>query len=244
MQKLKCSIIIPARNESTQLAILLHRISQQNFYDFECNIIVDSETDKSSKEVNFIRSIDDRFNLIINGGSPNPAKAINLGISRSISTKIIVCMGDGSDNPDDIPALLQLLDQGVSVACASRYMSGGNQLGGKWLKMKLSKFAGSSFQYFTKVGTCDITNSFKGYSKDFIDSVGINAKYGFELGIEMVAKAHRNNELVAEIPTIWVEKEKKKSHFKIARWAPVYIKWYLYGLGINFGEKHSSLFSR
>lgn len=244
MPKLECSIIIPARNETTELAILLKRISQQNFYDFDCHIIVDSETDKSSRVVNSIRSIDERFNLIISSGSSNPAKAINLGISRSISTKIIVCMGDGSDNPDDIPALLQLLDQGVSVACASRYMLGGNQLGGKWLKMKLSKFAGSSFQYFTKVETCDLTNSFKGYSRDFIDSVGISAKYGFELGIEMVAKAHRTNKLIAEIPTIWVEKQQKKSRFKIARWAPVYIKWYLYGLGINFGEKKSSLFSR
>jgi len=42
-----------------------------------------------------------------------------------------------------------------------------------------------------RVGTHDATNSFKAYSRDFIQQVGIESDAGFEMGIEMVAKARR-----------------------------------------------------
>jgi len=225
-----CSIIIPAKNETVQLNDLLTKILEQKNYDFECFIVVDSIDDQSCKVVRPFQSLDDRFCLLINESSSNPAAAIRFGIGRATKEKIIVIMGDGSDDPGDIPKLLNLLDRGASVACASRYTSGGNQLHAKFIKSTISRFVGLSFHFLTKVGTHDITNSYKGYSKEFLDFVGIESNHGFELGIEMVAKAYRYNKIVAQIPTTWIEKNKQQSNFKIIKWAPIYLKWYLYGL--------------
>ena len=58
-----------------------------------------------------------------------------------------------------------------------------------------------------RVGTRDATNSFKAYSTEFVRQVGIESDAGFEIGIELVAKARRHRLPVAEIPTIWLQRD-------------------------------------
>ena len=61
--------------------------------------------------------------------------------------------------------------------------------------------------------------------------VGIESDAGFELGIELVAKARRRRRPVAEIPTIWLERAQGASNFKVRKWLPRYLRWYLYAFG-------------
>jgi hypothetical protein len=82
------------------------------------------------------------------------------------------------------------------------------------------------------VGTHDATNSFKAYSRKFVERVGIESDAGFELGIELVAKARRLGLPVAELPTIWLDRADGTSNFKAKAWIPRYLHWYLYALGL------------
>ena len=50
---------------------------------------------------------------------------------------------------------------------------------------------GSRCSGSARVGTRDATNSFKAYSVEFVRDVGIESDTGFEIGIELVAKARR-----------------------------------------------------
>jgi hypothetical protein len=110
-------------------------------------------------------------------------------------------------------------------------MSGGQQIGGPMLKSLLSRLAGLSLYWFAGVGTRDATNSFKAYSTSFVRDVGIESDTGFEIGIELVAKARRLRLPVAELPTIWLERAYGTSNFKVARWIPRYLKWYRFAFG-------------
>ena len=56
------------------------------------------------------------------------------------------------------------------------------------------------------MGTWDPTNSFKAYNRAFVDEVGIHSDKGFEVGLELVAKARRLRLPVAEVPTIWLDR--------------------------------------
>jgi dolichol-phosphate mannosyltransferase len=94
-----------------------------------------------------------------------------------------------------------------------------------------SRFAGLSLFWFARVGTRDGTNSFKAYSTDFVRQVGISSDQGFEIGLELVAKARRLRLPVAEIPTIWLQRAYGSSNFKVARWVPHYLRWYRYAFG-------------
>ena len=83
---------------------------------------------------------------------------------------------------------------------------GGQQVGGPFLKRLMSRVAGLSLYWFARVGTRDATNSFKAYDRDFVREVGIESDTGFEIGLELVAKARRHRLPVAELPTIWLDR--------------------------------------
>jgi hypothetical protein len=95
----------------------------------------------------------------------------------------------------------------------------------------LSRWAGRSLHTFARVGTRDATNSFKAYSTDFVRQVGIESRTGFELGLELTAKATRLRRPVAEIPTIWLDRQLGESRFDLGRFLPSYLRWYLHAYG-------------
>ena len=143
----------------------------------------------------------------------------------------VVTMADGCDDARQIDELVRLVERGVAVAAASRYMPGGQQVGGPMLKGLLSRAAGRSLALFARTGTRDATNSFKAYSTEFVRSVGIDSRAGFEIGIELTAKARRLRMPVAEIPTIWLDRQAGVSNFKVAKWIPGYLRWYRFAFG-------------
>jgi hypothetical protein len=140
-------------------------------------------------------------------------------------------MADGSDDPRQIDDLVRLVERGVVVAAASRYMPGGQQVGGPLLKSTMSRLAGRSLAILARVGTRDATNSFKAYSTDFVREVGIDSRAGFEIGLELTAKARRLRRPVAELPTIWLDRSYGASNFKIKEWLPKYLAWYRMAFG-------------
>jgi hypothetical protein len=140
-------------------------------------------------------------------------------------------MADGCDDPAQIDDLVRLVERGVVVASASRYMKSGQQVGGPFFKGLLSKLAGRSLYIFGRVGTNDATNSFKAYSAAFVEAVGIESDAGFEVGLELVSKARRYRQPVAEVPTIWLDRSFGISNFKLAAWIPKYLHWYFHAFG-------------
>ena len=230
---MRCSIVIPAYEESENIIAVLERIQEHVNLDFECLVVVDEDLDSTIPIVNAFTKRDSRFRIVMNSIGQGPAFAIRSGIQESKSSVVVVTMADGSDDPRNIPELVLLIERGVDIACASRYMPTGQQIGAPFLKALLSRYAGKSLYAFARVGTRDSTNSFKAYNKSFLTEVGIESKYGFEMGIELVAKARRFGYLVAEIPTIWIEREMGESRFTLFRWIPKYLKWYLFALRIG-----------
>jgi hypothetical protein len=127
--------------------------------------------------------------------------------------------------------MVRLVERGVVIAAASRYSRGGQQVGGPVVKSLLSRAAGLSLWVLARVGTRDATNSFKAYDVDFVRTVGIASSAGFEIGIELVAKARRARLPVAEVPTIWLERSHGVSNFKIVSWLPHYLGWWRFAFG-------------
>jgi glycosyltransferase involved in cell wall biosynthesis len=163
--------------------------------------------------------------------SRGPAEAIKFGFSKAIAPVVIVTMADGSDDPASIDTLVELIDRGCVIAAASRYMPGGQQIGGPRFKAFLSRSAGRSLKIFAGVTTSDATNSYKAYSRSFVEEVGIESDAGFEIAIELVAKARRLRRPIAEVPTIWLDRDAGRSRFMLKKWIPKYLKWYRFAYG-------------
>ena len=227
----KVSVVVPAYNEGEHITPVLDRIFESVRLQCEVLIVVDSEDDTTVPVVADYACKEPRLRCIVNTYGRGPANAIRFGIDAAAAPVAVVTMADGCDDPRQIDDLARLVDRGVAVAAASRYMPGGQQVGGPWLKGKLSRMAGRSLALFARIGTRDATNSFKAYSTEFVRSVGIDSRAGFEIGIELTAKARRMRLAVAEIPTIWLDRQAGISNFKVAQWIPAYLRWYRFAFG-------------
>jgi len=225
------SVIIPAYEEGEGVVAVLRRLGEAVLLPSEIVVVVDSKDDSTISFVEELALEDKRLRVVVNSYGRGPANAIRFGIDASQAPVVVVTMADGCDDPFQIDQLARLVDRGVVVASASRYARGGQQVGGPWLKSFISRFAGLTLHHLGRVGTRDATNSFKAYSKAFIERVGIESDQGFEIGIELVAKARRFRQPVAEIPTIWLDRAFGTSNFKLVAWLPRYLKWYFYAFG-------------
>ncbi len=225
------SVVIPAYNVGDEVIPVLKRIGSAVTVPCEIVVVVDSPDDTTIPFVAEVTETDTRVRVAINTYGRGPANAIRFGIDQSSAPVVVVTMADGCDDPHQIDVLTRLVERGVVVAAASRYVRGGQQVGGPLLKGQISRMAGLSLYHFARVGTRDATNSFKAYSKAFIEKVGIESDQGFEIGIELVSKARRHRLPVAEIPTIWLDLAMGVSHFKLVAWIPRYLHWYFHAFG-------------
>ena len=227
----RVSVVIPAYNEGQAILPVLDRIFEGVTLPCEVCVVVDMPEDTTIPVVTKYAETEPRLRYLINTYGRGPANAIRYGIDNAATPVAVVTMADGSDDPRQIDALTLLVERGVAVAAASRYMPGGQQIGGPLVKGFLSRSAGRSLRMFTRMGTRDATNSFKAYSTDFVRDVGIDSRAGFEIGIELTAKARRLRRPVAEIPTIWLERDAGLSNFKLVQWIPKYLRWYRFAFG-------------
>ncbi len=160
--------------------------------------------------------------------------AMKSGLRAARAPYVLVTMGDGSDNPDDIDKMYELARAGADVVAGSRYMRGGRQVGGPLLKRSLSRVAGLSLHWLGGIPVHDATSNFRLYSKRLLNQVTIESTGGFELGIELTVKAYRLGMPLAEVPTTWRDRTAGTSRFQLWQWLPRYLKWYRAGIAGRF----------
>jgi glycosyltransferase involved in cell wall biosynthesis len=232
----RVSIVIPVYNEGSQVEPILKRIAASVGFEHEILVVYDDDSDSTLPTLKLLQRDNPSFVPVLNSLGKGPAKAIRSGFLVASAPVVIVTMADGCDDPDQVGDLVKLVERGVVIASASRYVKGGQQVGGPWVKSIVSRLAGKSLFYLARVGTRDATNSFKAYSRQFVNEVQIESEHGFEIGLELVAKARRRRLPVAEIPTIWLDRSFGVSNFKFSRWLPHYIKWYIYAFGAKISK--------
>jgi dolichol-phosphate mannosyltransferase len=227
----RASVIIPARDEAGRVEATLDRLCAALPSGCEVLVVVDDPQDSTRPAVQAYRRRAPQVRCLVSGYGPGPANAIRFGMDAARAAVTVVTMADGSDDPAQLRELISLVEGGAAVASASRYMPGGRQLGGPRLKAALSRSAGLSLQLLARPGTRDATNSYKAYSAAFVRSVGVDSRHGFEVGIELTAKARRRRLPVAEVPTTWHGRDGGQSHFHPVRWLPRYLRWYCFSFG-------------
>jgi dolichol-phosphate mannosyltransferase len=232
------TVIIPAFNEGINIRKTIQDLINLYAETIDVIVVVDFKEDTT---ISFFDEIVDNpktYKIVVQNYGPGPSNAIRFGIDQASTECVLVMMADGSDDVRAISELSNLVSRGVVVACASRYMSGGQQIGGPRFKKFLSRTAGKLVYSLAGVGTHDPTNSFKAYSKAMVQQVGIESRSGFEIGIELVSKAHRLRLPIAEIPTIWLDRTDGNSRFLLARWAPKYLPWFFNCFAPKISKKY------
>jgi len=222
------SIVVPVYNEPDNIGPTLRRIAGEVTTPHEVLVVYDFDADTTVPVVRELQPELPAVRLHRNDIGRGVLNAMKAGIAASEAPLVLITMADGSDEMDRVDEMVQLGRGGAAIVAGSRYMKGGGQVGGPLLKRTLSRVAGLSLHWLAGVPIHDATNNFKLYRRDFLDSVTIESTGGFELALELTAKASRASLPMAEVPTTWRDRSAGESQFQLRAWLPRYLRWYLH----------------
>jgi glycosyltransferase involved in cell wall biosynthesis len=221
------SIIIPVFNEGERVEAVLRALHAGVATPKELIVVWDFDADTTRPVVERLAAELSGLRGHRNDLGRGVLNAMRAGIDASRGSLVLISMADGSDEPYVIDPMVALARGGAVVVAASRYMRGGRQVGGPRLKRLLSRTAGLTLHWFGGVTTHDPTNNFKLYRRDFLDAIRIESSAGFELALELTVKATLAGRRVAEVPTTWRDRTAGESNFRLRKWLPQYLRWYL-----------------
>ncbi len=221
-------IVIPVYNEGKNIRTQLKKVEDEIHSEKRVLIVYDFDEDDTLPVVyELMPSLSYKIELVKNLYGRGALNAIKTGLETASSEAVLVMMADLSDSIEIVDRMHELItSKEADLVCGSRYMKGGKQHGGPFLKGLFSRTAGTTLHLFSRIPTHDVTNSFKMYRKSMLEKITIESSGGFEIGMEITVKAYIMGYKIREIPSQWYDRSEGKSNFHMWKWLPNYLHWY------------------
>jgi len=226
------SIIIPAYNEETHIAVtceaIISRFAQENIKDYEILVVNDNSKDQTERILcelcikhSVLRYVN---NFSINGFG----FAVRKGLEEFHGDSVVIVMADFSDSPEDILVYYRELKKGAECVFGSRFIKGAKVFDYPKHKYILNRIANYFIKLVFGLRYNDITNAFKAYRREVIEGIQPLLSYHFNLTVEMPLKAIVRGYRYVTIPISWTNRKSGVSKFKIKEMGSRYIFIILY----------------
>jgi len=228
------SCIVPARNEEGNIAAVIDALSpvlsnSPVIHDYEIIVVNDNSTDSTGQLIDSLAQKDSHIHPVHRTSSPGFGNAIKTGMIEAKGDIVVPFMGDLSDNPHDIPRLVERIAEGYDVAYGSRFVEGGALNGYPQAKLIANRAFNNLVRLSFGIQYRDITNAFKAYRKEVLDKIGIDnlESSGFDLTVEIPIKAHILGFRSSEVPVQWYDRTSGEAKLKLSRNGSIYGKRFL-----------------
>jgi glycosyltransferase involved in cell wall biosynthesis len=220
-------IVIPVYNEAEEIIPTLRSLASGVRRPFRVLICYDFDEDTTLAAIQANGNQGVNLQFVKNRGR-GAHSAIMTGFEQSRAPYVLVLPADDNYNAGILDTMFEIASSGSDVVCASRFMPGGTMVGCPLLKFLLVRFAAFTLHKLGRLPTRDGTNGFRLFSRRLLDTVPIESNQGFTYSIELLAKCHRLGWPISETPAQWHERGSGTSRFRVIRWIPAYLRWYLY----------------
>ncbi len=241
MRSVPLTIILPVYNEGENVSFVINSIEKKVKTPHEILVVYDFDKDNTIPVVKKFAKKYKYIKLVKNNLGKGLLNAIKTGFAKAHGKVIVVMPADRADNPTTINKMYRKILSGADVVCATRYTKGGKKIGGEMIKTFISKVAGLSTPLVLGIPTTDLSNGFKMYKREIIDKIPIKSDGGWEFALELTIKAHNLGYKVSEVPSIWKDRIHGESKFKLKKWLPKYIYWYVIGVKYRITNNFLSL---
>ena len=228
------SCVVPARNEEGNIAGVIDALSTvlssaHNIGDYEIVVVDDNSTDTTGVLIDAFAQKDNHIRPVHRTSAPGFGNAIKAGMAEARGDIVIPFMGDLSDDPHDIPHLVERIHEGYDIAYGSRFVEGGELRGYPQAKMIANRAFNNLVRFSFGIPYRDITNAFKAYRKEVLDAIGIEnlESSGFDITVETPIKAHILGFQSSEVPVSWSDRTAGEAKLKLSRNGTVYGKRFL-----------------
>jgi dolichol-phosphate mannosyltransferase len=225
------TITIPVYQEAGNIEKMIRQLEASVSVPHQLAIVYDCEDDNTLPVVRKLMPEFHNVALLRNrhGNGAGVINAIKTGFYETRSDYVCLVTGDCTDQPDAIVPMFELALSGNHLVSGTRYRKGGRKVGGPWVQTKLSQWGNWWFGTLTGLPISDPTYSFKLYSRRLLDTVTITTEGGWAISLELSIRAHLAGFRMAEVGTLWLDRQIGESKFRLAGWLPVYLKLFLWG---------------
>lgn len=235
--EVEVTLIIPVYDEEHTIVLLVDEIKRCVQPAWRALIVYDREDDSTLRKLDEISSQHDNVRFVRNRWGAGIVNAFRTGFAEADTPFVVPIMADLSDMPETVNAMHERIQDGYDIVVASRYAPGGAKLGGPALKNLLSRIANRTLHALTGIPTHDMTNAFIMYRRPLLDMITIESTGGFEITMEIIAKAFVLDSRITEVPTVNRDRAAGTSKFKLVHWILKYLYWFLYILGCSFRKR-------
>lgn len=224
------SIVIPVYNEAENIEAAISAIEKNVRTIHETIVVYDDDNDSTLPPLKKLIKKTQNIYAVKNSVFRGPSGAIRTGFLKARGERILVTMADLCDDLSIVDNICKLVPRNADIVCPSRYCKGGGEVVESKYKAVFPRTAGFMLKLLTGINTSDPTNSYKLYSKKFVDSLDIKSTVSFSVTLEIIAKAHCLNKKIYEIPTVWHDRQHGKTNFKILPSIIMYSPWFTFAL--------------
>jgi len=223
---MKLSIVIPVYNEGDSIEKVIRVLEAFVRMDHELVIVYDFDDDDDCPVVRSLQGEFPAARLHKN----EFGRGVVSGFKAARGDYVCLFTGDCTDQPEAIPKMVDLMDRGYDLVSGSRYIRGGVKYGGPWLQTQFSYWGNILFQRFTGLPLHDITYSFKLYRREVLQTCAPKYDAGWVVSLDLGIQAALRGYRMAEIPTMWIDRQIGESKFQMQRWLPIYLKLFFSGV--------------
>jgi dolichol-phosphate mannosyltransferase len=237
MEKSDSVVIIPTYNEKENIEAIVRAVLGQADH-FDILIVEDNSPDGTADIVRRpMKEFPTRLNMLERKGKLGLGTAYIAGFKWALAQGydyVFEMDADFSHDPKDLPRLYEKCAvEGYDVAIGSRYVSGVNVVNWPMGRVLMSYFASKYVRLITGLPIHDTTAGFKCYRRQVLETIGLDQIRfkGYAFQIEMKFTAYQCGFKIAEVPVIFVNREKgvskmNSSIFGEAVFGVLQLKWH------------------
>src|SRR3954464_7261744 len=206
------SIVVPIHNEEPSILPLYDRLTgvlEQSKRPYEILFVDDASNDRRFEVLANLVETDGHLKVIRLRRNFGQTAALSAGFHEAKGEVIIAMDGDLQHAPEDIPALLQKIDEGYDIASGWRK----NRIDNAILRKIPSRIANKMIAKVSGVDLRDFGTTFKAYRAEVLKDVNL---YG-ELHRFIPALASFYGARIAEVPIQNPPRAAGDSHYGLSR---------------------------
>ena len=212
---MRAAIVIPTYEEAGNITVLLPRV-RAAVPGAEVLVVDDGSPDGTADLAEKLGAELGGVTVIRREGARGFGAAVRAGFTWALDRGYDVVVGmdaDLSHDPSALPSLLQAVADGADLVVGSRYVAGGGIP--KWPahRRALSRFGNVYATRLLRLPVSDATSGYRAYRASALRAVDLDRvrANGYGFLIEMVYRVRRTGGRLAEVPIVFVDRERDGS---------------------------------
>ena len=203
-------VVVPTFNERAALADVVSRL-RVAAPCADVLVVDDASPDGTGTIADGLAAADPRVHVLHRPDKQGLGRAYVAGFRWALARdyRIVVEMdADGSHQPEELPRLLDALDD-ADVVLGSRYVPGGSVRRWPMTRLLLSRGGNAYVRVALGLDLRDSTGGFRAFRRETLEDVDLDevASEGYCFQVDMAWRAVRGGRRVVEVPITFVERE-------------------------------------